>query len=189
MRKTPRELENPFENVLIDITEILLPYFKKWNFTPNILTTFGLVTGLVSAYFLNQRGIILFVVLYILSYFFDVADGLMARKYKMVSKFGDLYDHASDIIKSIVIIYVLYNRYKMTAPWMSVIIGSWVLSSVHLGCQEKLYTKNSTSSLEPIRLLCPNPTKMIPYSRWFGPATSVLILVGVALTLHYSTGI
>ena len=35
----------------------------------------------------------------ILSCFFDNLDGHHARKYKLVSKFGDMLDHIGDIVK------------------------------------------------------------------------------------------
>ena len=49
-------------------------------------------------------------ILWFLSYYFDCADGKMARKFKMISKFGDIYDHTSDIIKHLLLFYVLYKK-------------------------------------------------------------------------------
>jgi len=39
MRKIPRELENPIDNIIINIAEPVCKMFKKLNFTPNGITT------------------------------------------------------------------------------------------------------------------------------------------------------
>ena len=67
-----------------------------------------LIFGLSSVYFLKSDKYILSSICYFLAYFYDCADGKMARKYNMTSKYGDLYDHVSDLIKHILLFYVLY---------------------------------------------------------------------------------
>lgn len=48
MRKIPPSLENPFDNILIYLSEITSPYYKKLNFTPNTLTAISLAFGLMA---------------------------------------------------------------------------------------------------------------------------------------------
>ena len=50
-RKVERYQSNPVDNVLIDINEVLNPYYKKMDFSPNTLTTLSLVFTLISSYY------------------------------------------------------------------------------------------------------------------------------------------
>ena len=46
---------------------------------------------------------------YLISYSFDCIDGHIARKYKMFSKYGDIYDHVSDAFKfALIFITLIY---------------------------------------------------------------------------------
>ena len=98
MRKIESNLENPIDNILIDICDFILPTLKVLNFTPNILTTISLIFGLLSVYCLFREDKKCFAIFYLVSYFFDCVDGMMARKYNMVSRFGDIYDHTKDCL-------------------------------------------------------------------------------------------
>ena len=46
-RKIPNIYENPFDIFLINICEMMNPYFKKLNFTPNGITTLSLIFGIL----------------------------------------------------------------------------------------------------------------------------------------------
>ena len=111
VRKLKEEYENPIDNLIYIIVEKLDPIFYRLNFTPNIITTLSLITGLLSGYYFYKDNI-LCIPLYILSYILDCSDGYFARKYNMVTTFGDYYDHISDVIKSIVIFYIIYIKAK-----------------------------------------------------------------------------
>ena len=71
MRKIDRKYENPFDNIIIDLTEKSMPIFRYFNCTPNTITTMSLVTGLQSVYFLYHRKIKLSITFYLFQYFFD----------------------------------------------------------------------------------------------------------------------
>ena len=74
-----------------------LPFWHKIKATPNILTTLGLITSILCIYFIYKRRMYLAIICLILRTYFDYADGLLARKYKQSSKFGDYYDHIVDL--------------------------------------------------------------------------------------------
>ena len=81
-------------------------------------------------------------------YYFDCADGNYARTYKMVSKFGDLYDHITDFIKVAIFIVLLYTEYNDKTRFINfiiVFIALSFLSFIHLGCQETIYNKKHES--------------------------------------------
>ena len=110
VNKLSRELENPIDNIIYDKIENDLEFLKSLNFTPNILTTFSLITALLCIYNFYKDKFVIASLLWVVSYYFDCADGKFARKYNMVSKFGDYYDHGSDLIKGILLTYVIYVK-------------------------------------------------------------------------------
>jgi phosphatidylglycerophosphate synthase len=147
MRKIPCNLENPIDNLLIDLSEKVSPFFKKLGFNPNGITTLSLIFGLISVYGLYKGCVWCAVVCMLVSYFFDNLDGFYARKYNMVTKFGDYYDHIKDILVFIIYVYILYqrNKYKLTkVGWyvvLSVLIFFTGTSVLYFGCQERYYDK------------------------------------------------
>lgn len=75
-----------------------LPTFREWNHTPNMLTTYSFATGVLAVGALMANHVAVFALLFLVSYVFDCMDGQMARRYHMTSRFGDLYDHVTDIV-------------------------------------------------------------------------------------------
>ena len=185
MRKIKSEFENPFDNILIDLSDIISPYFHKMNFTPNGITTLSLITGLLSCYFLHKNKPFLSVSLLFLSYFFDCLDGFYARKYNMVSKFGDYYDHVKDIVVNLLLLYILYNRNKDKLNKKEIIIFSFVfclfycIMSVHFSLQEIIYDKPEESdTLGYLTKYVDNKEQaenLITYTRYFGCGTVILL--------------
>lgn len=194
MRKIEKCHENPLDNILINLSDSICPLFKKMGFTPNKITTLSLFFGLISIFFLYKGYIWLFAICYIISYFFDNMDGHFARKYKMTSKFGDYYDHIKDIIVVIVLLLVLFLKNK---PSLKVIIISciilgiaFILMSMQLGCQEKIYKQtddpnDESPSLSFTTNFCPfNPVKGCEYLRWFGCGTFVIVFIIVVMCIE-----
>ena len=176
MRKLPSYYENPFDDILINICDYFCPYFHKLGFTPNILTTISLLFCVVTIILLLKSYFYLAAAFFIISYFFDCMDGHFARKYNQVTKFGDYYDHITDVIKMISVIYTLYyiNSKIMTFLIIPMII-LFILQSIHFGCQEKYYNKNESYTLSITKMLCPN-NKYNPLNitRFFGCGTIML---------------
>ena len=54
-RKIPKELENPFDNIIIELSIKINPLFKYFNFTPNMLTIISLLLGILSAYLIHLQ--------------------------------------------------------------------------------------------------------------------------------------
>ena len=68
----------------------------SWGFTPNMLTPVGLTFGVAAGAFFALRAVPFAFVLGFLSVFFDVLDGTLARKFRLESKFGLVFDSVSD---------------------------------------------------------------------------------------------
>ena len=178
MKKISDEKDNPIDNLLIKISDYLCPYFKKLGHTPNTITTYSLISGIISIYFLYNGYSVFFSIFYMLSYFFDCMDGHYARKYNMTSKFGDLYDHIKDVFVYVLLLATVYIKYKNKIKLIDfiIIIISLFISFIHLGCQQKNYEKDEKEILDNFIYLCKDKD-YIYYTRWFGMGTLTIITI------------
>lgn len=193
MRKLPRELENPIDNIFIDIGDFLSPYFKKLNLTPNGLTTISLITGLLSIKYYSENKFILSAIYFIISYMFDCFDGFYARKYNMVSHFGDIYDHGKDIFIFIFLIYFIIKKYNKLKDWRKYLpyfsIILIITQSIQFGCQEIYYNKEGGNIImKNFKKFCPIQNKNQIYNllkilRFGGSGTTILY---ITLLILYS---
>jgi phosphatidylglycerophosphate synthase len=199
MRKINNEYENPIDDILLDLSEFVSPFFHNLGFNPNGLTFLSLITGVLSIYFLYKQQIIIFAILFFTSYFFDCLDGHFARKYDMVTKFGDLFDHYKDSFVAILLAVMLFYNYKNNKYILLAIllfIFLIVSSSIHMGCQQVLYNGTYTEDeyldyLKPILhwLKFDNEEKckdLIKYTRFFGSGTLNVGVILIIIFLHYT---
>jgi hypothetical protein len=193
MRKIPKNLENPIDNYLLDICEYVSPTFYKYGFTPNLITTLSNITTIIVVLLLLQAQYTWAAFLVLVAYFFDCLDGHVARKYNMTSDFGDYYDHISDVIKVIAVVYTMYyidsRKLLIVLPFL---ILAFILMMVHLGCQEQYYDSDESKSLSMMKNLCPidiNNTDSIEnklsYTKYFGSGTANLVLIVAILYYNF----
>jgi len=160
MRKIPREYENYIDDILIDLCDSVSESFYLAGFTPNLITTLSNLCAIICALLIYNDSYILAGIFYMLSYFFDCLDGHMARKYKLVTPFGDYYDHISDVLKNVLVFGVMWwknsTKFFNTMP---VLIVFFFLANVHYGCQEIYYNKKDSSSMSLLKKLCPIPNE------------------------------
>ena len=198
MRKISEDLENPIDNFIYIFVELLAPYAYQVGLTPNMITTLSVLASIISIYYLYMHYFIISIVFYILSYFFDCLDGYVARKYKMISKFGDLYDHISDVISFVGYIATLYIvNSKLLLLFSPIILYILFLSQIHLAYQELYYNKKAESySLHILTSLF--ASKRVPkneiinimkHTRYFGLGTFhfVIVLIVLAYSLFYNS--
>jgi phosphatidylglycerophosphate synthase len=208
VRKIPSELENPIDNVLIDIGEYLSGYFRKLNLTANDITSISALTGIYSIYLFVNKKYILSAIFFFISHAFDCFDGFYARKYNMVSEFGDYYDHISDFAVDGIMLYLIARKYlklqnnnlKKYIP--VILIPLMGLLIMHFGCQEK-YFKGDISKgglLDYYKPICPIDAnnksgleKFLKISRFFGSGTfrmyiCILILLSGSIDTDIAAG-
>ena len=177
-RKIHEKYENPIDNILIDQCEKVSGYLYALKFTPNMITSIGLVIGLLSVYFMYKKNYIVAGFLFVLCYFFDCLDGYYARKYNMVTRFGDYYDHLRDVlIFSLVSFFIFHHLNNAFEKSTFVIVMSifLFLMSVHMGCQECKTTYGTHNEcLSIYKKLCPNE-QAVYYSRFFGAGTTIFV--------------
>ena len=191
MRKIPCDLENPIDNVIYDLSNRMCPFFYKTGHTPNMITTYSLIMGVLSCYFLWKGQVVLFGVSYAMSYFFDCMDGHFARKYKMTSKFGDMYDHIKDVAVYLILIIVIYTKCSknINIPLILLFLVFTYLLIMNTGCQQKNCTKDEnpddSKSLNRTRSLCPNKDA-IKWTRYFGAGSYTLFLILIISYICYN---
>ena len=174
--KIPTHFENPIDNFLIFICDKLNTLFYKLHFTPNIITTLSLITTIIGIWCIYNAHYRIGAILIFIGYFFDCADGNYARKYNMVSKFGDYYDHISDVFKIILLAIIIYHlkiKNKTKIILLIIAIIFILLLAIHMGCQEKYY--NRPSSLDPLKTMC-RKKEHIKYTRYGGCGTFFVVL-------------
>ena len=105
--KLETQFENPIDLVLNSVAVKMNKILYVCHFTPNIITLISLIVSLIGVYYIQLKYYKLGALLFFVGYFFDCADGIFARKYNMTTKFGDYFDHISDIVKMILLYSVI----------------------------------------------------------------------------------
>jgi len=185
-RKIPSEHENPIDDVIIELADRTDDIYRYYDMTPNNITTISLFCGILTAYLIYIDQYALATLTYLLSYYYDCMDGNYARKYNMVSEYGDYYDHFNDTFRHALIIAVMYSKDREKAIFVLIILVIFtLLCAVHLGCQEKLSkSKKKQPLLDMTKLLCPYPN-MINYTKYVGCGTAAIVMAIMILTFPY----
>ena len=125
------------------LTEPAIDFFYNYGFIPNHLTTLSFIFQLLAVSNLIQGFKYSFSFFYFLGYYFDCIDGPMARKYNMVTKFGDWYDHFTDITCFILTNYIfvlklhIYNYPLLVSAYITMFFGL----IGYAGSQERIYNE------------------------------------------------
>lgn len=188
VNKISTEYDNPIDVMLYYIIDSQLDFYYKLGLTPNHLTTISLISGLLSVYFAHNNRFLEASILWSIAYYYDCADGKLARKFKLTSKFGDSYDHAADLLKHALMFYVLYNKLNLKPPKIKyfIIILLCIISLLavsHLGCQEIISNNKDSPTLSYAKYFvfmsdCKEQTK---YTKYFSTVTITLYLIIVML--------
>lgn len=197
VNKLPDELDNPFDLMLYRHIDDTLPLYKALGFTPNGLTTVSLLLGLFTAYAVYHRHFLVAALTWFLSYYYDCADGKMARRYHMTSAYGDWYDHASDWVKHGALFYVLFlllrrpSTQRFMAVAVTVLFLLLGLIAHQMSCQERFTDTSQTSqSLAFLQMLSTSADQCqrnMPVTRYFTPGTVTVYLCLLILFLGYGT--
>jgi phosphatidylglycerophosphate synthase len=196
MRKIPSYLENPLDNIIINFCDVIAPFFKKLHFTPNGITTLSLIFGLLSIISLYYGHVVLCVIFYFISYIFDTLDGFMARKYNMVTRFGDIYDHIKDwtVFLLLTIVFIYRNKNKLTGfKWFIIIfifIIFMITQTLYFACQECYYDKmDEIPSMKWITKFISTPAqaeKYLKIIKYYGVGTFVIYIMVIIVCVEYS---
>lgn len=190
MRKIPEHLESPVDNLIYSTIDEVSELFYKWRWSPNMITTLSSFFGLLSVYLLYIDKFILAGIMYFISYYFDCLDGYYARKYNMVTEFGDYYDHFKDVSVFILLGIVLFKKKLYTG--LLFFIPLILIMCVHFGCQEIYYGKNESGTLNFTKnIACKfvdnkNVEKVMKFTRHFGCGTIIFLFCIYIMTRKIS---
>ncbi len=177
VNKLSEEHENIFDIYICKFIDTHLHIFKQLGFTPNMITTLSLFVGCLSGYMIYNKKYKLAGILFFVAYYLDCVDGKFARKYNMVTKFGDYYDHFSDIFKLLFVVYFLYkDNYQQFKTFGIIIVLLTILCLYQMGCQQSIYSEKEKIKESPtLDLFKPSHKKCIINihdTKYFGCGTA-----------------
>ena len=141
--KVGTDLEDYISEFMYNISDKISPSLLKLNITPNIITTIRFIALFIAIYIAhtkNNRKIIAIII--ISFYFMDCLDGHFARKYNMITEFGDYYDHIVDILGIVLLVFYVL-KYIKDQSLLIVFFFLLLTSFLHIGCEELLLQLNN----------------------------------------------
>lgn len=129
---------------------------------PNILTISRILAVPLFVLYMYENQFTAALIVFILSAITDVLDGIIARKFDLITKFGKIADPFADKFMQIAALFMLSmkNMIPNIIPWLVLAKELFmVISGIYL-----IKKKYDTSS------------------RWFGKLTSVLLFAAIILT-------
>jgi phosphatidylglycerophosphate synthase len=104
----------------------------------------------------------------------------------MVSRFGDVYDHATDVVADVILVVIIWQKYKHIMPvWcIGLMVAAIIMLLMSMGCQQ-LYCANEkgTEILDSTVQMCPSRESIV-WTRFFGPGTWQLLTTLLVIFLH-----
>lgn len=182
-RKMSADNENPIDDGIVNIcekvAEIIRSNDKHKIITPNMITTVGLLMGLIAIALLWKKKYYFAFIFFWICYFFDCLDGYYARRYDMVTQFGDYYDHFRDIFINAVISILIYhqlNTPEEKSVFTIVLIVLIILMCTHFGCQELNSSIKENNAC--LKVLSPmiSHKEYIDYTKYFSSGTFTLVI-------------
>jgi len=180
VNKLSDHYECPADVQLYKFINTHLHKYYNNGFTPNIVTTFSLLSGLLSAHQIISGNFKTAALMLLIAYYLDCVDGKLARQYNMITEFGDYYDHVGDVVKIIAILLALFisnTKKTSTKQWfyISLLLFLGLLQCVHLGYQEAIYDKMEESVFlniwRKMVAMDNTPEQTIHYTKYFGCGT------------------
>jgi phosphatidylglycerophosphate synthase len=175
------------------LTKIILPTIGLWRklgFTPNGLTTIGLlcsIGSLVAMYFVlfkkGSVGVGLIAIAFtFLRCYFDYVDGLMARAYGLSTKLGGWYDHMVDTGYALVLAGLIgcYN-YRL----LFILVPLYATSAFNIGCIEKRYDGFKDTSLSMLTQMCSIDSKLETFCKVLDNGVLYLVIAVIVTCIAY----
>jgi len=131
---------SPLKSVISDILSPLTKFIVKTGVKPNHLTFLGLLTGFFSAYLIALGQLMLGGVFILVSGFFDMLDGALARSQVLVSEFGGFLDSVFDRYVDVAI-FIALGIYGVNWLYVALAMSGALLVSYTRARAEKVIEK------------------------------------------------
>jgi hypothetical protein len=171
--KVGAENESDFNNFIYVIVKRIVPGLYNLGFNANNVTTLSLIFCFLTYNNLRLKNKVC-IVYYFIYMVLDYADGYMARTYNMMSNFGDVYDHARDVIFHLFILNVIYPSKAL----VSIFIIGLILSLNSFACQEIIYEANcgdaNNNTIGWLKPFCSNNKMLDDFNKYIGSGSVYL---------------
>lgn len=169
------------------ISEPLCPVFKRFSHTPNMISVYGAIVSVVHLYYIWVEDFPRFTFYFWLSYIFDCLDGYYARKYNMVTKKGDYFEHIRDILSLLSISAILIFKYKDQISSFAIMLfaSSSFMTGIHVGCTQIQYNGSLGESLDVLKFTCFHPS-IASFSQYFGVGMYMAVINFLVLYISKS---
>lgn len=162
-----------------------MPFWHSLGATPNMLTTLSLLASGASLHQYSRGQVRNASLLLLLRMYFDFADGIYARKYRMTSRFGDLYDHFTDVTYFFGFVYLTWQLYPRHRRFVAVVVTVLfaLLSCVQMSCIERrrqgATDNDSLKCLELVGDYCDNGGEHV--LMYFDNSIAYLVMIGMMM--------
>ena len=127
------------------ILDTLVKGISKLGVGPNLLTFFGFLITILSAFYLAQGNFFYAGIVIIFSGIFDMLDGRLARITNNVTKFGAFFDSVLDRYSDMILFLALMVHYIKNQQMIYVLLSGIVM----IGAIMTSYTRARAESLVP----------------------------------------
>jgi len=126
-------IKNHVTHLLAPATDVII----KTGVKPNHLTFMGLIVGILSAYFIIKGFLIVGAFMLLLSGFFDMLDGILARTQELVTPFGGFLDSVFDRYVDVAI-FIALGLYGVDWLYVALALSGALLVSYTRARAEKI---------------------------------------------------
>ena len=151
------------------------PTFYRLGMTPNMLTALSILFGVFTFVAFLKEQYVVASVLFWISYLFDCCDGNFARKYRLVTKFGDKLDHMNDLFRNGLVLALIMWKDLNRIHFFFIVCILIMLTAYHMSCQELNYDKPEESATLNFVQLCKDK-RHIRWTRYGGCGTLVIFM-------------
>lgn len=189
VNKLPDLYECPVDVWLLQFIDTHLAWYYHNGFTPNVVTTISILIGMLSAAAVYHQQFAVGAALFVIAYYLDCVDGKLARKYNLVTAFGDYYDHFGDVFKFALVAYALYHTTnKKLSPsqhtYKTIVVILSCFLFLQIGYQETLYSQSDSNTLSLFRTLVSTdsfPERSIQITKYLGQGTFVVLFSAIII--------
>ena len=138
-------LSNIIGKICTAILDTLVRGISKLGVGPNLLTFFGFLITILSAFYLAQGNFFYAGIVIIFSGIFDMLDGRLARITNNVTRFGAFFDSVLDRYSDMILFLALMIHYIKNQQMIYVLLSGIVM----IGAIMTSYTRARAESLVP----------------------------------------
>jgi len=187
--KLNKKLRDLYERATLPIGKAL----SKLGLTPNMLTAISFFLGLIPIYFAYMGKLLFSLIFFIITVFFDVFDGSLARATGKASRFGKVLDHTIDrYVEFSYIIALLVGGYIngliAVLAVTGIIMPSYVRGKGESVCDSEAAGVGLFERKEKIATLVIGTILYILYGnlRWFNLSILEVFVLVTAIASHFT---